>query len=107
MLVLLHEPLRPGAQRPGLQPFIAHPGQDDDVARRRSGLKRLDHVETVVARQIDVEQHDLRLRPCRQLQRLLGIGRFANHLEMRVALQQQLHPLAEHRMIVDEENPDR
>ena len=55
---------------------------------------------------IQVEQHDVRMQLLRALVALQPVGRFAHHLEIRLARQQGLHAAAEKIVVVDQQYAD-
>jgi hypothetical protein len=63
--------------------------------------------DAVQPRHPDVDQADVRPDPPRQLYGLGAVGRLGDHLDIRLVVQQQPQPAADHRLIVSEQNPDR
>src|SRR5438132_1736077 len=80
-------------------------GRDGDyVDRRLMGAKSPDHVQAGYVRQIDVQQHELRLQPVDEEQ-CLGAGvRFADHAEAGYALGVRPMDGRGHEVVVDDED---
>ena len=79
-------------------------GQHDDLARWCGVADPRERLEAAEARHREVEQHELRPEPSRQLDRLLAVGRLTDHGEV-VLGEQRGERGARDGMVVDEQNP--
>ena len=69
-----------------------------------SGADRVDHVEPVGARHLDVEEHQVGVERHDRLGAGRAVAGLADDLEARLLLQQRSEPLARERLVVDHQD---
>jgi hypothetical protein len=105
--ILQDEPAGPGVQ--GLEDVlvVVERREDEDPGRRTAGEDAPGGLEPVEPRHADVHEDDVGSPPGGQRDGLEAVGGLADHLEVRLAGEQQPEPAADHLLVVRQQDADR
>src|SRR5258705_13751753 len=105
----IFQEVRPGASFEGAQRLdvAGVRRQDDDVRLWKFAANRNDRIDTVHLRHLQVHQGDIRTVRAELLNRFTSVGRFGDQRHVRLTGDEARDPLAEERMVVDRNNPNR
>jgi hypothetical protein len=99
-------PIGPGADRADDLFIAVERGKDDDPNGARLAAKLPHHLDPIEVRHLEIEQQDIRLEFGR-LAHCFGAGAdLANDLEVRLSREHGREAIANHRVVVGQEDPD-
>jgi hypothetical protein len=87
--------------------WIAKAGQNEHARLPGNRVQIWKHVEAVVARHIEIEQHDVGLLARRQSDHRIDVAGLADDVQVRLLLDEHTESGTYHRMIIRNQNPDR
>jgi hypothetical protein len=83
---------------------IVMSGQHNDGNIIAFTLQLPGDLETIFHRQIDIQDDDVRMKLARRLQALFTIRALANYSDVRLSFKYSLQAIAEHRMVIHDQN---
>ena len=105
--ILEQEARRPGLDRGDHPGLLDEAGQRDDLGLREDRLDAAGRLDAVDHRHHQVHHDDVRPELAGALDGLGAIGGLADDHDVVVELEEIAHPATDHRVVVDEEDPDR
>ena len=105
--LLEHEAARPALQRHARELRVVVLGHHDDRAARRGGQQLGDRGQARPPRHVEVEQDHVRRVLARAHEPPVDVTGLADDMEVPLLLEQQPQSAADHRVVVDDQDPDR